>query len=187
MRLVIVTAVMLGAAWTFASAADGEQALETWVSGMMRRVPFTDGVFDRQALIRQSQGYLDGLVTHYREIGERPRRRAEEAGNAFRVHEIDDRTEQMIGKARRYVEATTSGMAATVDPEGTGHVTAQEARGRLLVLARAADANRDGFLGEYEAMIAEAAFARGVDLSKPGTEAALQREFEDAKASWDWR
>lgn len=186
MRLTFVTTVFL----TFATcpavmAADGDRAIDSWVSGMMRRIPFKDGVFNRQALAERSQDYLAGLVTHYREIGERPRRRAEEAGNAFRVHEIENRTEIMIGQATRYVESTAAGMAATIDPSGSGHVTRKEARERLVMLAEHADSNRNGVLDRYEAALAEAAFAKGIDLARPESEATLLRDMDNSLAYWD--
>ncbi|NTF17782.1 hypothetical protein G6L37_05165 [Agrobacterium rubi] len=185
MRISFVVTVFVALAACPASAYDGEQTLDSWVSGMLRRVPFKDGFFNHEALVKHSQGYLEGLITHYRTVGERPRRRAEEAGDVFRVHEIDDRTAKMIGEAETYVSSTTAGMTMTLDPEGTGKVTRKAARERLEQLAEKADSNRDGMLDRFEATIAEAAFAKGVDLGEPSAEIALQRELDLSLSYWE--
>ena len=185
MRFKYVATICVAMAGCPATAADGDQPIGSWVSEMMRRIPFKDGYFNREALMRQSQTYLEGLVTHYREIGERPRRRAEEAGNAFRVHEIESRTEKMIGRATKYVHATSAGMVATLDPDGTGQVTRKNAQERLGQLADRADTNGDGLLDRYEAALAEAAFAKGVDLALPQAEMALQHELDLPFSDWE--
>jgi hypothetical protein len=184
MRFFAVT-IVLALAAAPANAADGDVAVDVWVSGMMKRIPFKDGVFDSAAFTSYSESYLSGLVTHYRELGENPRKRAEAAGDAFRVHEIDTRTERLIGNATRYVHDTARGMAATLDPAGTGNVKRKDAKRILSDLAGLADSDGNGVLDRYEAAIAEAAFARGTDLRKPGAEAALGREIDQASIHWN--
>lgn len=184
MRFFAVT-IVLALAVAPANAADGDVPLDSWVSGMMKRIPFKNGVFDSAAFAEYSESYLSGLVSHYRELGENPRRRAEAAGDAFRVHEIDTRTERLIGNATKYVHDTARGMAATLDPDGTGNVNKKDARRILLELAGLADSDGNGTLDIYEAAIAEAAFARGTDLRQPGAEAALGREIDRAAIHWN--
>jgi hypothetical protein len=168
-----------------AVAADGDLAKREWVEDMMRRIPFRDGIFDKDALVSRSQSYLDTLVSHYRQIGQQPRRRAEQAGDAFKIHEIDSRTERLIGNATTYVKTTADGMAATLDPEGAGNVGKKDAARRLMELADKADGDGNGVLDRYEAAIAEAAFAKGVDLATPGAEASLRRELERTSSYWN--
>jgi hypothetical protein len=184
MRFFATTMVLALAAFP-AAAADGDVSVDSWVSTMMKRIPFKDGIFDAEAFTAYSESYLDGLVTHYRELGENPRRRAEKAGDAFSVHEIDTRTERLIGNATRYVHDTARGMAATLDPTGSGNVKKKDARRILNDLAGLADSDGNGVLDTYEAAIAEAAFARGTDLRQPGAEAALSREIDQASIHWN--
>jgi hypothetical protein len=184
MRLFTVT-IFLALAATAAKAADGDVAVDAWVSGMMKRIPFTDGVFDSTTFTAYSESYLSGLVSHYRELGESPKKRAEAAGDAFRIHEIDTRTERLIGNATKYVHDTARGMAATLDPSATGNVRKKDAKRILSELAGLADSNGNGVLDSYEAAIAEAAFARGTDLRQPGAEAALGRELDQASIHWN--
>jgi hypothetical protein len=152
---------------------------------MMRRLPFKDGVFDRETFRSYSESYLKNLAAHYKAISEKPRLKAVENGDAIKVRDIDSRTEKMVGEATRYVHDTARGMASTLDPEGTGTVKKKDARRKLEGLASLADGNGDGVLDGYEAAIAEAAFAKGVDLSKPGAYTALDRELDPAAVRWN--
>jgi hypothetical protein len=184
MRFLAATIVLAMAAVP-ATSADGDIAVGAWVSGMMKRIPFKDGIFDAEAFHAYSESYLSGLVSHYRDLSESPRRRAAAAGDAFRLHEIDERTERLIGNATRYVHETARGMAATLDPAGTGNVRKKDAKRILSDLAGLADTDSNGVLDTYEAAIAEAAFARGTDLRQPGAGDALGREIDHALIHWN--
>jgi hypothetical protein len=175
--LALVLTISLAA--TPSLGADGVP-ISSWVSGMMKRIPFKDGIFDAEALTRYSEDYLSSLVSHYRETGSSPRQKAERAGNAFLVHEIESRTERLIGRATQYVHETVHGMAVTLDPNGLGNVTKTDAKRILTEIADLADSDKNGVLDQFESAIAEAAFAQGRDLREPGVEAAIEREIDQA-------
>lgn len=184
MKHVICIILGLWLAAGSARAADGDQPVDEWVTGMLRRIPFVMGSVDRKEFQTVADGYLEGLIAHYRTLNEGPRIRAERAGDTRRVRLIDLRTEKLIQDARTYVRDTEAGMMKTLDPDETGGIDRKAARRILTALASHADINADGILDRYEAAIAEAAFAKGRDLGQPGEIRKLMSEFDRSPVAW---
>lgn len=168
-----------------ARAADGDQSIDDWVTSMLRRIPFaTMGSVDRKEFQADAHRYLDGLIAHYTMMSANLRSRAEKAGDTARVRLIDERTSRLIEEATMYVRDTEIGMMRTLDPEGKGDVGRRGARKILSALAAHADMNSDGVLDRYEAILAEAAFAKGRDLGSPGEIRRLIIELDRSPMAW---
>lgn len=183
MRAAIVLITVLCASG--ARCADGDVEVADWVAGMLKRLPFSHGELDRQAFHASSSAYLDGMVSTYVSSGDKMKARAEQAGDAIRAAMIADRTRRLVDGATAYVKDTEAGMLLTLDPEGSGGpVRLKDARRRLHDLASLADMDGNKVLDRYEAALAEAAFAKGRDLSAPGEVRRLMNELDEAVFAW---
>lgn len=169
---------------TTARGADGDLTVAEWVAGMLKRLPFSHGEFDREVFHESSRVYLDGLVSAYVTIGGKQKASAERVGDAVRAATIEDRTRRLVEDATAYVKNTEAGMLTTLDPQKTGRVRFKEARRRLTDLATLADLDGNRVLDRYEAALAEAAFAKGRDLSRPGEARLLMRELDEIPLVW---
>lgn len=183
MRAAVAMTVLLAA--SSPRAADADPTVSEWVANMLHRLPFAHGHLDRKAFHASSRAYLDGIVSAYVTSGSRLEANAQLAGDAIRAATIAERTRRLVDGATTYVDETEAGMLATLDPAQSGDpIRLKEARLRLTELATLADVDGNGVLDRYEAEIAEAAFAKGRDLSRPGEARRLMREIEEVPFAW---
>lgn len=146
-----------------------------WASGIVADLHFQGGVLLRSDYRARGDKYVAYQSAYYRELHEPMLRNAGTRPN--RAGAALQRMAGMIVRAEEYVKSTEEGIFRTLDPDGSGSVGESDAISILSGLGMRADLDGNGRLDIGERRLAEAALAKGADLSNPAVKRSMLLAF----------
>jgi hypothetical protein len=123
------------------------------------------------------------MVDFYQSVTDRKIKEAQETGRTGVVMNLQKRLDDQKNQIKTYVQAAEKGIFQSLDPQNSDLVTINEAKRKLVLIARAADMNRNGVLEPIEIDIAEAILIRGIDINDPNALHVLLNDL-DRRDAW---
>lgn len=154
-----------------------------WAKEILDRFPFKDGVLTHRQYQIFSAAYEKSMVDFYQSVTDRKIKEAQETGRTGVVMNLQKRLDDQKNQIKTYVQAAEKGIFQSLDPQNSDLVTINEAKRKLVLIARAADMNRNGVLEPIEIDIAEAILIRGIDINDPNALHVLLNDL-DRRDAW---
>lgn len=170
-------AAILAASFFFAAPAAAGPVIATgeWAAMIAHDLGFRQGILLRQDYRSRGDAYLDIQSSYIHSLHEPLLRRAGQDPKLTAM--VLNRMRGMYADVEGYVRFTEDGIFHLLDPDGDGTAELEGSLAVLAEIAGRADLDGDGRLDRGEQMLAEAALARGSNLSDPALKSAMVHAF----------
>lgn len=167
MLKIFATLLLTFSCFTTASARSEERSLDDWSAEMLQKLPFVDGQMTAKNYADVSRAYVENMTRFYTQSTENKINAARKSGRKRAEAYLEHQRDRQIERMKTYARDTEKGVMKSLDPLRTGIVKLGDARRTLLEIAKRSDFNNNGLLEAPEAVMAEAIFVRGIDLTDP--------------------